>query len=413
MDGARALGRLAQWLLAQNSLAARLLSRYPHLLEARLAAPRPGRIGPPPRLNPDGDEEEALAALREWLAEGLVSLLLEALFAGPRPERLAGRLSRLTGQMVGLCLAAADAALRRRYTHPLLLPAQAGPGPVVVLGGGELTGAELGFDQPLDLVFAFTRRQPFARPLSEAELDRAMAQSGELIIFKEYVLKLAQRVIDYLSLDNPRGPGLRLAAPRSEEPGRVGPQIVSLGRWLDFFRHQASDAQLLGLTRLSPLLGQASLSREIRRLTAELLLARPWTAERLAAALAGLRRPEAEEFDPLTGSGGLKDLGLVLDGLLLGRGVVPSGPTPTRLKRAQSLGLLRDGGAELAEAHQSLLAAHLCLSLLGHGLPGHDLAGVQDLEAALALWPRPTKTELPLAQAREAVSRALTRLVEV
>ncbi len=417
MEQNQALGLIAQWLLAQNSLAARLLSRHPAVLP-RLVGLKPGRLpSPPARLTQEADEETALSDWRAWLTQCQLSLMMAALSGRATPLSLADRLARITGRMVELCLEGADAILRRRVLHPLLLPHEPGPGPVVILNTDDLAGREMSFNQPLGLLFLFTRRPPYAPPHREEDFQKALGEHKQIVILKEYVLKLTQRTIDYLTLDSPQGPGLNLQPPRGATSGplggqgAVGPQIISLGRFLDFFRHQAGDAQLLSLTRLAPLAGQPKLARDIRRFCRDLVMERPWDVQRLAACVAAQTALREEVFDPVDSPGGLKDLGLLLDALLLQGGLFPLGPNRERLRRVAALGVLSPAEAgALGQAHLTLLKANLALSLLGRRLPGHSLETAADLDAVLALWPHPPSQPGPtIAQARETVSRALKR----
>ncbi len=417
MESAELLSRLAEWLLAQNSLAARLLADRPQLLGLRLTGIKPGRLTPPPSLRPDEDEELAVGRLRAWRAEGLLSLALALITGRLGPAAVAARLERSAADLIEAGLTLADMTLRQRYHHPLSLPGEDGPGPILILGSPVPSRGEAGFETPHSLLFLFARGQSAARPLDEADFERTLHEPKQFIIPKDYVLKLAQRIIAYLTLDNPKGPGISLAPPEGLEPGgdpiapQVGPQISALDRFIDFFAHQASDAGLFGLTRLTPMAGQRRLNRRFRRLVKELVLAEPWTTDRLAETVAALRGVEAEEFDPLDAPGCLSDLGLALDALLLSAGLLPSGDNRTRLKAAAAADVLDGTEAEkLERALASLTRAHLLLSLLGRDMPGHNLISLADLEAALALTPsRGGPETMPLGQAREVVSGALAR----
>lgn len=414
MDSATHLNRLAGWLLAQNSPAARLLSTRPDLLSDRLASLKTGQVPDRPRLEPEMDEELAVGLLRNWQAEGLLALTLG--FTGGRlgPAGLAGRLAGLNSGLIQAALELADSALRARYHHPLLPSGQPGPGPVVVLGGPVPGGAEPGFDSPYNLLVLFQRGQGGGAPQDEEEFQAARGEPKLFIILRDYILKLAQRIIDYLTMDHPQGPGLKLSPPQNNgetEPGPVGPQISPVSRFVDFFRHQATDTGLMGLSRLSPLAGDAGVIERLKRTTRALVLARPWTVDRLAEAKAALPRPVSEGFDPLISPGGLNDLAFGLDALLLAAGSYPSGDNRARLKAVASAGLVSEAASQdLANAFQSLLCGHLILSLLGRDVPGHPLMTAGDLDAALALNPgRGNRPLMPLDLARGVVHQLLTQ----
>lgn len=405
MDSATHLNRLTGWLLAQNSPAARLLSVRPDLLANRLAALKSGQVPDRPKLEPEMDEELGAGLLRNWQAEGLLALTLG--YTGGRlgPTGVAGRLAGLNGGLIQAALELADNSLRARYHHPLLPSGHPGPGPVVVLGGPSPNGAEPGFDTPYSLLVLFQRGQGGGAPLDEEQFQAARGEPKLFIILRDYILKLAQRIIDYLTMDLPQGPGLNLAPPEGSEPGPVGPQISPISRFVDFFKHQTQDGGLMGLTRLNPLAGDPALIDRLKRTIRSLVLARPWTETRLAEARASLPRPSGEGFDPLTAPGGLTDLAFGLDALLLASGRFPAGDNRSRLKAVASAGLVARAQAEdLTQAYQSLLSGHLVLSLLGRDLPGHPLMTAADLDAALALKPGRGNTPLlPLERARSIV----------
>lgn len=408
MDNLEALQKLAGWLLAQNSVAARLLSRYPHLI-SRLSGDLPlGRTEEPRPLPNPFDEEEALADLRLWLAEGQLSIILASAFGRLEPQTLAGRWKSLAAGALDRALLIADRALRERYHHPLLLPEEAGPGPLAVLAWSSLAAGEANFDQPLGLLFLFSRRQPYGPLLSEDRFERARIGDKGMIILKEYVLKVAQKVIGYLTLDHPNGPGLKPAIPEGLNLPLIGPQINSLARFIDFFTHSANDSQKLSLARVAPLAGHPKLARDAARLSRRILLEKPWDRDRLEEAIDGLRRDPEEGFSVLDCPGGLRELGFLLDGLLLSKGVYPSGSNPVRVKRLGELGVLDPGAAkELNQASRTLLLAHLASSFIDR-----DLSDPNDLEAALALWPsRAGRGALTLAQSRQVVQEEVKKLL--
>jgi|GEM_PF-3561679 len=409
MEKIDALRRLAGWLLVQDSLVARWLTRYPHLLAPDLLHSRPGRLPPPPPLPARFDEEAALADLRRWLAEGLVSLCLAALFGRLSPSTLAERCGRLTALAVDRSLSMADLSLRQRFNHPLLLPPEVGPGPISVLAWGDLALGQAVFDQPVGLLFIFSRRPSYAGPHREADLAQALTQPREMVILREYVLKASQKVITYLTLDHPAGPGIKPAAPEGGSPALVGTQINSLASFQDFFSHQADAPQLFGLTRMDLLAGQERLGREALKTARRTVLGGEWTGSRLARTISRLRSEPEGEFDPRLSPGGLHELSLLLDGLLLRGGFCGRGPVPARLKKARELGLIDpDLAAGLSRAHQTLLRAHICRSLVDR-----EPEGPADLEAALALWPAPTHTPpLSLSRAMGLVRKELDKLVE-
>lgn len=406
--------RLAGWLLSQNSLAARLLSGHPQLIGGRLEQLQPGRVPPLPPLDGDGDEEAAVGLLRRWWGEALLSLSLGLISGRLKSRTLTARLAEATARLTAACLDLADQSLRQRYHHPLLPADRPGPGPIIVLGQPQPVGADPGLDSAHSLLFLFARGQSENRPTDESSFLQSLDQPREFIILKDYVLKLAQRVMAYLTMDDPAGPGLNLAPPQGLTEDSIGPQISSFSRLAEFIRLTAGDAALIGLTRLTPLAGLPSVINRFRRLIREAVLARPWATERTGSALARLRTPPGDLFDPARWPGGLVDIGLALDGLLIQAGRLPRGDNAARLNDALAAGLIPDAlGEEVARALACLERGHLILSLLGRDLAGRELTGQADLEAALALTP--SKTDRPaigLAKARE-IGRELIGLAGV
>ena len=408
MDSREAYQVLTQWLLTENSSAAAWLARYPHLLPDQ-ARPGEDRIEGPPPLAGSFDEETAQAELRLWLGRGLVSLGLDAIRGKGRPAATLDRLAGLIAGAVERALVVADLSLRQNFHHPLLLPSSQGPGPVAVLAWGPLAGREAVFNQPVGLFFLFTRSPAFAGPRAEEELAQAREGKRRMIILKEYVLKVAGRVLTFLGLEHPDGPALATAPPEGWPQTMVGPQINSLGRFLDFFQHKADPGQLFSLARMAPLAGDPRLGRHVLVATRKLLLDAFTDRGRTAQALARLRSGEAEGFDPQTSPGGLRDLGLLVDGLLLGGGAWAGRTTGERIKKAAGLGLLAPAEArELSTAHQTLIKACLLCSAMDR--KPEDLA---QCEAALALWPgrRPVQGTT-LREAVGAVSHRLDRFIQ-
>lgn len=409
MESSEAYRALTQWLLIENSSVAAWLARYPHLLADHEERPGPARIEDPPPLGQPFDEDTAQDDLRLWLGRGLVSLGLAATQGKGKPTALLDRLSGLVAGAVERALAMADLSLRQSFHHPLLLPAAKGPGPVAVLSWGPLAGREAVFNQPLGISFLFTRSPAFAGPRAEEDLALARGGSRRMIILKEYVLKVAGRVLTFLGLEHPGGPALAASPPEGWPQAMVGAQINSLARFSDFFQHKAEPAQLFGLTRTAPLAGDAKLGRHVLGLARKMLLEAFSDRDKTIEALERLRSGEAEGFDPGTSPGGLRDLGLLVDGLLLSGGVWAGRTTGERIRKAAAQGLIEPGPArELAEAHQTLLRSGLLCSVLDRR-PEEPV----QCEAALALWPGNRAEEGPtLREALGLVSYRLDKFIQ-
>ena len=400
---------LAHWLLTQNSSAAAWLAKYPQLFMGLETTPgKPGAKEPPPLREPF-DEETAQADLRLWLGREMVSQNLAALGGRSRPSAIMDRLAGSVARAVDQALVMADRSLRERFNHPLLLPLSRGLGPVTVLAWGPLAGREAAFNQAVGLFFLFSRSPGFAGPRSEEDLDQARSQSKQMIILREYVLKAAGRVLTFLGLEHPAGPALSVAPPEGWSQALIGTQINSMARFTDFFQHKADLAQLFSLTRMTPLAGQKRLGQEVVRQVKRILLERFSERTLIAETLSRLRARPQERFDPTANPGGLADLGRLVDGLLLSKGVWAGRTTGRRLKKAEALGLLNSAqAADLNAARESLLQAHLVCSALDQHPPGPT-----QYEAALALWPRRKNgAEVSLAAAREIVSHALDRFIQ-
>jgi [glutamine synthetase] adenylyltransferase / [glutamine synthetase]-adenylyl-L-tyrosine phosphorylase len=200
------------------------------------------------------------------------------------------------------------------------------------------------------------------------------AVSGEKkrITYHEYMVRLAQRLISYLSLPLKEGPGYAVDA-RLRPSGSFGPLIVTLDSFKDYYLTQAQNWEKQALLKARIIVGPPQLSRQIQEVMDQVLYDHP-PAPQVRGEIGHLRmRMEKERagerpgrVNPKLGYGGLTDIEFIAQYLqwLYGQ----SDPALRQTNTLKVLQTLKAKGYIREEAHYILKEAYQFLTTLDHGL---------------------------------------------
>jgi glutamate-ammonia-ligase adenylyltransferase len=367
-------------LFARSALLARLFILNPALIE-RLALRRETAFSfysdwPAPlprRKGPAADPEEDLARLRLWKNEHILEIALEEMGNRLDPQEASHRLTRLADRVIMETGHIAAETLAREVRPPLALPPsrQQASTPFCLLGLGKWGGRGLGYASDLDLMFIYSLKN-----LAENGKPLPLRSSGKdrrpLITWHEYLVRLAQRLISYMSLPLKEGPGYTVDT-RLRPSGTFGPLVVSLEAFREYYHGPAQswERQMLGKARVIG--GPAGLTRQVEEAIRQILYgaAPPPDGREEMAYYRGRMEAERsgegpERFNPKLGHGGLTDIEFIVQHLQKVHGYeapeVRGTDTLENLKALQSLGVLTE------ERSRTLRESHQFLTSLDHGL---------------------------------------------
>ncbi len=202
-------------LFARSALLARLFIQNPGLVD-RLALRRETALSfhadwPAPlprRKGAAADPEEDLARLRQWKNEHILEIALEEMAGRLNPQEASLWLTRLADRVIVETGRIAEETLIREVRPPMALPSFRGlpSTPFCLLGLGKLGGRGLGYASDLDLMFIYSLKN-FSEDGRPAKIRSTAKDRRPLVTWHEYLVRLAQRLISYLSLPLKEGPG--------------------------------------------------------------------------------------------------------------------------------------------------------------------------------------------------------------
>jgi glutamate-ammonia-ligase adenylyltransferase len=280
--------------------------------------------------------------------------------------RLADRVIIDTGRI-------AEETLSREVRPPVTLPSSRKPAstPFCLLGLGKLGGRGLGYASDLDLMFIYSLKNVSengrpAKPRSTAKDRRP------LITWHEYLVRLAQRLLSYLSLPLQEGPGYNVDT-RLRPSGTFGPLVVSLEAFRDYYRGPAGNWERQMLLKARIIGGPEGLSHQVEEEIRQVLFGappRPEVREEMAYYRGRMEAERSGEgpdrYNPKLGRGGLTDIEFIVQYLQQVYGLqapeVRGTDTLEVLKALQSLGALAE------ERARALRESHQFLTSLDHGL---------------------------------------------
>jgi glutamate-ammonia-ligase adenylyltransferase len=179
--------------------------------------------------------------------------------------------------------------------------------PIAILGLGKLGSREMGYLSDVDLMFVCAL---------EEDTDRIPGR----------VVRLIQRFMRMVSTPLQEGPGYVVDA-QIRPSGTYGPLVVSVSRWMDYYRREADIWEVQALLRMRAVAGSSSLGQRLEK-EAGKICAKSRAREAVWPRLCQLRRRMEMErsretrstLDLKLGSGGLADVEFLVQGAQLTQG---------------------------------------------------------------------------------------------
>lgn len=302
------------------------------------------------------DVDQALIGLVELRQSAQFRLGLNWLDRGATPVAIAAGLAQVADVIVDALVRLAARELAR--SHGALDPARAPCAGFAVVGYGSFGGVELGFTSDLDLVFVY-----------DGALASVESAGPRPLEGTRWMMRLAQRLVQWLTTPTAAG-RLYEVDTRLRPDGSGGLLVVSLDAFVEYQHQRAWTFEHQALVRARPVAGDATLGAAIAALR-DAVLTQPrapgWRDD-----LAKLRtrwraeadRSDSARFDLKHGLGGLIDIDVLTQALVLGPGAPPQASWPTDtvalLQALAAAGRLDQPTAEgLIAAREALLARAL------------------------------------------------------
>ena len=320
------------------------------------------------------DLEDRLSWLRRWKSEQFLEIALEEISGRISASEASERLSTLADRVLSETTRMAEETLNQEVVHPIYPDHSSSPppSPFCVLGLGKLGGRELGYASDLDLIFVYSLKTPFLSESGKPPSPGRGRDGKKWITYHEYLVKLAQRLISYLSLPLKEGAGYAIDT-RLRPSGSFGPLIVSLDAFREYYRGQARNWEKQALLKARIMVGSPKLSRQVQETVARILYETPppsQVREEMAHVRSRMEKERSGEgsgrFNPKLGFGGLTDIEFLVQFLQWTHG--PAFPDLRQTNTLQALKSLSNNGLLSDETHLQLQEAYQFLTTLDHGL---------------------------------------------
>ena len=247
------------------------------------------------------------------------------------------------------------------------------PSPFCILGLGKLGGQELGYASDLDLIFVYSLKAPYLTDPPNPLLQAMRKGARKWVTYHEYLVRLAQRLISYLSLPLKEGPGYSVDT-RLRPSGSFGPLIVTLEAFRDYYQNQAQNWEKQALLKARVILGPSQLSHQVQETIEEVLYHQapsPQVRGEMAYFRSRMEKERSGEnqdrVNPKLGYGGLTDIEFIAQYLQWIYGQADPGFRQTNTLKV--LTALKDKGYLSDEFQYQLREAFQFLALLDHGTP--------------------------------------------
>jgi [glutamine synthetase] adenylyltransferase / [glutamine synthetase]-adenylyl-L-tyrosine phosphorylase len=320
------------------------------------------------------DPEEHHADLRRWKNSLFLGTALEEISGRVSSTETSERLTLLADRVLLETTSLAEEILIREVIHPFY-PDRASSiplSPFCILGMGKLGGNELGYASDLDLIFIYSLKASFLEEPKNSRMRPGSQGEKKRITCHEYLVRLAQRLISYLSLPLKEGPGYLVDA-RLRPSGSFGPLIVTLESFQTYYQTQAQNWEKQALTKARVIVGPKPLRDQVQRVIDEIVFGVPPDPQ-VKGEIAHLRMrmekersgEDATHFNPKLGYGGLTDIEFIAQYLqwIYGR----SDPKLREPNTLKALKVLESSGTVSVEVHYVLKEAYQFLTALDHGL---------------------------------------------
>jgi len=322
----------------------------------------------------DKDPEERLSMLRSHKSEQFLGTALEELSGRISYSETAERLSHLADHILAQTTYLAEARINQEVIHPIYpkLPASIPPSPFCILGLGRLGGQELGYLSDLDLMFIYSLKRPFVSEVKSGPSSLKAIRDKKRITYHEYMVRLAQRLISYLSIPLKEGPGYAVDT-RLRPSGSFGPLIVSLDSFYEYYHHQAQNWEKQALLKARIILGPSLLAEQIGKFIDMLVYYTPPPPEIRKEMVHYRIRMERERsgedrdrINPKLGYGGTADIEFIAQYLQWTYGYLY--PELRQTNTLKALQALKTTGKLPEKTFHLLKEAYQFLGLLDHGL---------------------------------------------
>jgi [glutamine synthetase] adenylyltransferase / [glutamine synthetase]-adenylyl-L-tyrosine phosphorylase len=320
------------------------------------------------------DPEDRLSRLRRWKSGLFLGIALEEISGRLPSTEASEKLTVLADEVLQGSVRLAEETLNREVIHPIY-PDRSAPSllsPFCILGLGKQGGRELGYTSDLDLVFVYSLKAPFLEDSKAAGKRKTSRGDKKRITYHEYLVRLAQRLISYLSLPLREGPGYSVDT-RLRPSGSFGPLIVTLDAFQEYYQLQAQNWEKQALLKARVIVGPNHLSKQINEVIEKILYQVPPPLNvrkeivhfrlRMQKERAG---EDEDRFNPKLGLGGLTDIEFIAQYLQW-----TYGQAEPELRKTNTLEVLRAlaGKGHLTEGvHYQLKEAYQFLTALDHGL---------------------------------------------
>lgn len=368
-------------LFARSAMMGRLFIQNPEMMD-HLALQR--TIGRPSleagslpygkNRKPGKDLEEQHTDLRRWKNGFFLGTALDEISGRLSSTEASEKLALLADRVLSETTRLAEEVLTRDLVHPFYPDRSPSVplSPFCILGLGKLGGQELGYASDLDLIFVYSLKAPFLEPVKYSRSRTGSKGEKKRITYHEYLVRLAQRLISYLSMPLKEGPGYSVDA-RLRPSGNFGPLIVTLDAFKDYYQNQAQNWEKQTLLKARVIVGPKSLSYQVKEVIEQVLYGVP-PPPQVKKEIAHLRmRMEKERagenrdhFNPKLGYGGLTDIEFIAQyhQWIYGQ----SDPELRQPNTLKVLKVLKAGGYISEEVHYVLKEAYQFLTTLDHGL---------------------------------------------
>src|SRR4030042_1708520 len=186
------------------------------------------------------------------------------------------------------------------------------------------------------------------------------------------MVRLAQRLISYLSIPLQEGPGYTVDT-RLRPSGSVGPLIVSLDAFYDYYRYQAQNWEKQAMLKARIIVRPSPVADHVRDFVDTVIYQTPPSPEIREEMIHHRIRMEKERsgedqdrINPKLGYGGMTDIEFITQYLQWTYGY--TSPELRQNNTLKALKALRDTGYLPEETYLLLKEAYQFLGLLDHGL---------------------------------------------
>ena len=221
------------------------------------------------------DPENALLALRRLRVRTLLALARADLGGSIKPHQLRSRLKALSESIVQGAWWVAEASLRQRFVHPLILERRNINPPLAICSLSRLGAGEPWYTTGPSPIFIHSRAAEFAPALTEKDFEAARRSGKEWVPAREYFHSLARRTMSYLSVPDPAGKGYEHMAEDLAPDHAVilpGALVVLFSAFEEHFSAGRPIKERLALMRLRFLVGQDRLGRAVEAAARDALL---------------------------------------------------------------------------------------------------------------------------------------------